>query len=115
MKRVVVFKAKIGTETSGLWSHKTGACSIEVHLHVKSIGRKLKRLLKAGACLIQGLLKTGWTVFPLHNIYTQSQNICDQPLLNPKTRVVPVVVRCVVVVVVVDVVVSFATVVVTAN
>ena len=27
-----------GTETSGLWPHKTGACLIEVHLHVKSIG-----------------------------------------------------------------------------
>ena len=33
-------KPKIGTETSGLWPHKTGACLIEVHLHVKSIGGK---------------------------------------------------------------------------
>ena len=33
-----LLKAKIGTETSGLWPHKTGACLIEVHLHVKSIG-----------------------------------------------------------------------------
>ena len=31
-------KAKIGTETSGLWPRKTGACLKEVHLHVKSIG-----------------------------------------------------------------------------
>ena len=29
---------------------------------IKSIGGKLKCLLKTGACLIQGLLKTGWTV-----------------------------------------------------
>ena len=33
-------KAEIGTETSGLWPGKTGACLIEVHLHVKSIGGK---------------------------------------------------------------------------
>ena len=28
-------KRNLGTETSGLWPHKTGACLIEVHLHVK--------------------------------------------------------------------------------
>ena len=33
-----MLKAKFGTEISGLWSHKTGACLIEVHLHVKCIG-----------------------------------------------------------------------------
>ena len=70
-----LLKAKIGAETSGLWPHKTGACLIEVHLHVKSIGGKRKCLLKTGACLIQGLLKTGWTVWyvamangPLHKL-----------------------------------------------
>ena len=58
-----LLKAKIGTETSGLWPHKTGACLIEVHLHVKSIGGKRNCLFKTGACLIQGLPKTGWTVY----------------------------------------------------
>ena len=45
---------------------KTGACLIEVHLHVKLIGGggggEWKCLLMTGACLIQGLLKAGWTV-----------------------------------------------------
>ena len=31
-------------QTSGLWPHKTGACLIEVHLHVKSIGGEMKVL-----------------------------------------------------------------------
>ena len=31
-------KPNFGTESSGLWPHKTGVCLIEVHLHVNSIG-----------------------------------------------------------------------------
>ena len=35
--------AIIGTETSGLWPHKTGACLIEVHLHVLKRGESGER------------------------------------------------------------------------
>ena len=37
-------KPKLGQKLSGLWPHKTGACLIEVHLHVKSIGGGMKVL-----------------------------------------------------------------------
>ena len=41
-----MLKDKIGTESSGHWPRKAGACLIQVHLHVKSVGGHKRACLR---------------------------------------------------------------------
>ena len=53
---------KIGTESSDHWSRYAGACLIQIHLHVNSVERTCKWLLKTSYCLIEVATYTGATV-----------------------------------------------------